>query len=410
MSDDNSLSYRIKKYFKDFSLTLASSLVSIGVIQLVVYPYFARLLDTSLYGKFLTIIGIVQIIVLSIGNSLGNTRLVNDFRYRTENVTGDFSQILLIALAFSSITISSILILLNLVEGLYEVVLIIVYVCLTISRTYLVVSFRLNLQFRRYFISFILLGLGNIIGLLLLAKGFSWISVLIVGETISIIYVVATSDFIKESIERTPLFRPTLRVYLLLVLSGFIGNASTYFDRLIIYPVLGATSVSIYFASSFFGKTLSFIVGPMSGLLLSYFAAGSIQITRRKSNQVIAFSLFVGLVFYVFALFLGPIVVGFFYPSLAPETGPFINIANAGAIVGIINALTSVLVLKYAPAYWQLVFGGVKLGSYLLLSAILMNKYGLIGFCYSVLISNVIILTLNILVTRFMVKETQLLV
>ena len=165
---------------------------------------------------------------------------------------------------------------------------------------------------------------------------------------------------------------------------------------MIIYPYLGSNSVSIYQVSSFLGKTLYFLVGPISSLLLSYIASGATSFNLKNLLQINIIIVGLGCLFAVFIAILGPFVTNIFYPSLAEQAKPFILIANLGVILNIMNTVNAVIVLKFAPGYWQLIFGISKLALYIILALLLMGNFGLMGFCYAVLITNILILVLSI--------------
>ena len=73
------------KYFKqrinflqDVSLNIFASFMMTGILQIVVYPFLGSHMSADSYGLFLTLIGIVNIISVTLGNSLNNVRLLRD--------------------------------------------------------------------------------------------------------------------------------------------------------------------------------------------------------------------------------------------------------------------------------------------------------------------------------------------
>ena len=76
-----------KKIVGDFSYNLMSSLLATGVLQIVVYPVLARLFNASAYGILLTVMGIVNTVSVSIGNTLNNTRLIQNTNYEEQGIS-----------------------------------------------------------------------------------------------------------------------------------------------------------------------------------------------------------------------------------------------------------------------------------------------------------------------------------
>ena len=64
----------LKKASTDFALTIGATVVLVGTLQLLVYPFLAWKLDGDRYGLFLVAIGIVNALEPSFGSTLCNTR------------------------------------------------------------------------------------------------------------------------------------------------------------------------------------------------------------------------------------------------------------------------------------------------------------------------------------------------
>ena len=65
-----------KNVIKDFSLNILASFVITAVTQIIVYPWLARGYEAALYGVILTIMGVGNTIVSTVGGSVSNTRLL----------------------------------------------------------------------------------------------------------------------------------------------------------------------------------------------------------------------------------------------------------------------------------------------------------------------------------------------
>lgn len=140
-----------KKIVGDFSYNLMSSLLATGVLQIVVYPVLARLFNASAYGILLTVMGIVNTVSVSIGNTLNNTRLIQNTNYEEQGISGDFNLIL----SFSGIIGAvAIWIIGQRIFGfsIFTSVLMVILVLLMSWRAYFIVAFRIVLDFKSNFI------------------------------------------------------------------------------------------------------------------------------------------------------------------------------------------------------------------------------------------------------------------
>ena len=79
-----------KQMAGDFLLNLAASFLSIGVLQILLYPFLAQYLAAEQYGIVLTIIGVGNTITNSFGGSLNNVRLLQNTAYEAKDLQGDF--------------------------------------------------------------------------------------------------------------------------------------------------------------------------------------------------------------------------------------------------------------------------------------------------------------------------------
>ena len=118
------------KYFKqrinflqDVSLNIFASFMMTGILQIVVYPFLGSHMSADSYGLFLTLIGIVNIISVTLGNSLNNVRLLRDTTYKENKTTGDFNLINLGAVILITI-ITPLCILFFSRESLFSLILI----------------------------------------------------------------------------------------------------------------------------------------------------------------------------------------------------------------------------------------------------------------------------------------------
>ena len=377
----------------DFFYNTVGSLISVVVVQILIYPLLAKLLNSIEFGLLLTVMGIVNTIASALGNTLNNTRLIQNTKYNESNIKGDFNLILVFAnIVGYSITL---FIGFQFLEYDFATILLLSFlVVLIITKSYFIVAYRIVLNYRLNLLSNIVAAAGYLIGIYFVYKSTFWPLVFIVAEIFNIAFVLFTADLHKEPYKITPLLRETTGKYLLLIITSLLGNLLVYLDRLIIYPVLGGESVSIYTTASMFGKSLGLVMTPIAGVLLSYFAQKNFVMNRKKYWLINLLVLISSLVFFVFSYFVAPWFTGLLYPTLISQAREYILFANLAAIISVAANMIQPAVLRYAPTFWQVVKEIVYGIAYLGLGVFFLDSFGLLGFCWAAIIANIIRLIL----------------
>ena len=148
--------------------TMGGLLFMNAVLQIVITPLLNRMMGAEQLGGLLYITGLVAIICPSIGQALNNSRLV--VRRDFDVTNGDYDWLLLgfgligsiVALFMSGKSLESPL----MAAGVFLMFM------LTVFRYYGDVEYRLNLNYRRYFIYYFLIGIGYLAGFGIYCTGF----------------------------------------------------------------------------------------------------------------------------------------------------------------------------------------------------------------------------------------------
>lgn len=378
---------KLKKISLDFLLNIVASFLLIGVIQVVIYPCLAVVFDTQTYGEILTIMGIINTIVVSFGNTLNNARLIVNSKYLQENLNGDFKILLLLG-CFSSILISIFVFNYFFQKDFFELLFYSVLIVLGVVKSYLSVSYRLILNFKYLLYLSVLGSLGGCVGVVLLKYIELWLLPFILSELFQLIFCFYTSHIVFENFTKTSEFKETAIKYVMLITSGFCSNLLMYMDRLIIYPILGGVYVSYYNTASFFGKSLGLIMIPVAGVLLGYYAQKDFFMNKKKFWIINLLAIIVGIVFIIFSWITSPLITQILYPTLYDGAKDYIFIANVAATISVVANLTQTSVLKFAPTWLQIVKECVYGITYILGGYLLLETYGLYGFCFAAFLAN----------------------
>ena len=381
---------QIKKYKKivlDVILNVTATAIPLIILQLIVLPLIATKINNELYGLALTLISTITIIASSLGNALNNIRLIKNELYEQEGFQGDFPVLLLGELA-----VSCIVLIISISQYKLEYadsILLIILTFIWTAREYLIVTFRLELNFKGIVVNNIIMVAGYIVGLMLYCLTLQWQYVYIIGILFSLIYIIKRSNILKEKITITPLFRTTLSELLFLIFASLINNLLNYADRIIIYPLLGGTAVSIYYASTLFGKIVSTAISPLNSVALSYLAKKN-TLKKELFTKTLGFSAIAAVLGYMICRVIAQPLLHILYPDWAFQSIKYVPITTWIAMITMVTSVMSPFVLKFCSMKWQLVINITVLIIYLSLSVILYKFWELMGFCVGILISNIV--------------------
>lgn len=396
----NGVDMNKKKIIFDVILNIVASAIPIIILQLIIYPIVANKVGNNEYGLIITLVSMFTLFSFSFGSVLNNIRLLQNNIYIEKGIIGDFNVLL-----FSSIIVNGLIMIFGTVyyEGSFSLVSIVLVIIISGSnliREYLIVAFRISLNYKAILFNNILLSLGYILGALLFFITGYWQLIFICGIFISLFYIIFNSNLLNEKLELTPLFKATSYKTVVLFISVLMRTSLSYADKLLLFPLLGPKAVSVYYSATIIGKIISMVIAPISSVMLSYFAKMKhMKITSFFS--VLTIVCFLGLFGYFFCIWISDPLLNFLYPNWAQESMKLIYITTATAIIGVLGSVIHPFVLKFNDVNWQVVISGTNLFTYIILAVTLYNFYGLIGFCIGLLIATIVRVLLMIAIFTY---------
>lgn len=383
----------LKNVSEDVVLNVLASLISTGVMQFVLYPQLAIRLGDEAYGEMLTIMGIVSILALSLGNNLCNARIILNEKYKKGKIVGDFQILALFSIAITFLSIGVVDVFFK--WNWWLLIGIAIAAGMTVLKSYYLVAYRIDINYKRNLYANIVMAFFYIFGAFVLIKFIDWPWVFAIPCLMALAYIYFSSNILREPLVKTKLFNSTGKVVLMLILSGLIGNVTLYLDRIIVYPILGGSSVSYYTVAAFFSKSFSIVLLPISSVILTYIASDKIKMTKRRFNMVNLIILPFIVLFLVLSVTLGPVITKMLYPTLIDSSSEYIFLASLGVIIGTAVIFNGTVVLAKAPSYWQVILSGAKLVVYSVSCVILIKLYGLYGLCVGIILTNSLCLVMN---------------
>lgn len=377
----------------DFSLNIAATFLSTGIMQLLLYPTLSVELNAKEYGIALTVIGYMNVITLSFGNNLCYARLLQQQEYDKRGIVGDYQILIVFSALISSILIFICTVPMKLHWSL--LIGVIIATITTVLKSYYLVIYRIIIDYKKIFIANAYLSVGFVIGGLVLIKFVSWPWIFSLANILMLIYIWNNSSIMHEPFSVTCMFRLSLKTISFLIISGIIANITMYLDRFILYPTLGAESVSIFAVATFFAKSIDLIIAPITSVLLSYLINRKIFINKSLYIYINIILIVIGVIIIFISSTIGMWLTGILYPYLIIGARPFVLYASIGIIIGTIGSFINMVVLAYAPVYWQTVVPSLKLILYFVLGLIMINYYEIKGLCVTVIATNTLANILN---------------
>lgn len=373
------LKAKLKNITSDFGLSILASIINTFARQIVVFPILALRMTDTYYGTVLTVVGLINVIAALVGGTLNNIRMIKNAEYADNNLKGDFLRLS----GVGSIIGALICVVIGFVFQLQLITVsfLIIYLFVNNFYQYATAYYRINLDFKRNMVANILVSLGYVLGCLVFADGGLWPIIFLIGDFIGLLYTLNTTKVSQETFEKTEFWDGTVKAYIQLLLVNLISNLLMYADRIIIYPILGAESVSYYSTASFVGKSAGIVMVPIAGVLLGYFSQRNFVASRKLFIIVNGCSLVCMTAFLGGCLIFSPWITRLLYPTLYDNSVRYLFLANLGAAISIAGNMAQPMLLKGCATKYLMIIQVVYALIYLICSLLLLPNHGLIGFC-----------------------------
>lgn len=391
---------------KDFMLNIIASLIFTIATQLLAFPYLSRIMSGEEYGLLLTVMGIVNVVGVSLGNPLNNTRILLNSEYERQNLNGDYNLIFVFCVVINIIFVGFISTMI-LKEFNTIVIGCIIISVLMLFRAYYSASYRIVINYKKNLYSSVFGLLGYILGIVVTHFTGLWVFTFILGELFACIYIYFTANIVHDKFQVTSLFKKSTKKYLLIMSAAILATMMTYMDRFFIYPVLGAEQVSIYNVASFLGKTAGIVMIPITGVLLTYYAKEATLTISQFYKRMGLFTL-ISLMFYLTILLIGIPITRVLYPTLVEDAIPIFSIANLATAIFILGNTIQPTLLRFCSAKWQPFIQGIYVILYLFIGYIGMKSNGLIGFCYAVVIVNIVKIIIMLFIVTLSLQSKKI--
>ena len=397
---------RYKNFFSDMILNMIGFGIYIIAQQILLLPILAKIVDDTVYSNIVLYISILNVVCNVTGGELGNVRLVRDSAYKEKNVHGDFTRILLSISPIITVIVFPILIYLK-----YSIIGSILYtltILMANVRLYATCFYRLEKKFNKVIIQNIFYLIGIILSLILFKFIGNIYLLLFIPECVSLIYALKNSDILIMGLKKTNEMKKTIRKFGGLGFVSLLTNLMNYFDKFLIYPMFGATSVAVYYAVNSMSKIASLITNPMSSVILSWVANSDEKKNKKKILKMTLISnIPILLVVTIITIPLTYIALRILYSQYMEDALVLIIPIAITTAFGTAATLIKSVLLKYTNTNKLVVTYIIYFAIFSLLGYNLSKSQGLIGFTVANLIAKIILWGLFIILLIISKKENQ---
>lgn len=374
-----------RKIAFDMVLNIVATAIPTFVLQLLILPMLAKYMDSDEYGILVTVLAVLNVVPATLGNSMNNIRLIAGGNISAGKAK-NYNALLLIMAVLNVIVVGSLVSFYDQQISLTNLSLTLIVALLWMYRDYHLVAFRLNINYPYIMFSNLLLIPGYLVGWLLFQIDGRWQWIYIFGNLSALVFILTKSRLWCEPIETDVAFTRICGQTALLFTSNMLNRITTYADKMLILPILGGTTVSIYYVATLFGKVVSLVITPVSSVMLSYLA----RLKKKNDSvfwQAVLSSAVVCTIGYFVCLIISRPVLGWIYPQYVDDAMHYIAITTGTMVLTALITIVNPFVLKFYDMKWQVLINSFYVFVYIGLTLLLLTRLGLYGFCLGSLVA-----------------------
>ncbi len=378
----------IKKFIKDSFFNIIAIALPIISLQLIILPTASSHMTQSAYGYVLTLISLSTIVSFPLGSVLNNIRLLFDKTYADEGLEGDFNIMLFASLVINTVFIFIAVKLFYPINNLIDFLAIIIFSSLNLLRGYLMVDYRLKLNYQNVLINNILMTIGYFLGLLIYLKTDFWQAIYLSGNFFGLVHLLLTTTLLKEAFARTKLFLTTVSKSGQLYIASILMAVTKYVDRLLIFPLLGSSTVTTYYIATLSGKMIGMVVSPFTSVLLSYLVKIE-RIQKRQFAKLLLILVGISISAFLIVLLVSQPLLKMLYPKWFLAAMKLVPVMTAVAVIDSVSTVINPLIMRFMSIKWQPIISAINVLLYFSFIYIGFTVSGIFGFCLGVLAASV---------------------
>ncbi len=403
-----------KLFFKNFSWSIAALIVVNGITQFCLYPILRKLLGAEEYGNVLFLIGILNVIAISIGISVNNSRLKH---ITTQYIAPKKYERLLSAIFVLTLPIALIsLLLTGKPVSLLDVLLYWILMCSTTYRYYADVEYRISLNYHGYFKYYFIISIGYVLGIGAYYFLEHWQLILLTGELAGCAYVqmekkknisFTLEPNTYEADKQEEHYKFIIKSVIFLLIAQILVNVVLNADRILLKTIVNGTAVTIYYVASLAGKMLALISSPFNNVLIGHLSKEDGTMSSKQYFKICILLFCISCLVLCAAIMASIVFVYIFYPQEYQTAKAYFFIANTAQVMYFSTGILNTVLLRYINEKYQMYMNIIYI-SFFLLIAIPGTLYGgLTGFAYTIAFINILRFLISIFIGSVVLKGQE---
>lgn len=367
----------------DVSLSVLALIVMHGVLQLFIYPVLNKTYGVEKFGTIVSAYGMITIFSASAGLAANNIQL------KRKEISGKNSSFIIIAAVLSGIGSGlALLFSIKVLTGVVEILLFFLMSFLTGVRTYGDVFYRQKLNYKKYFLYYLILTFGYVLGILGMRLDYNWSMVFIIGEMVALIYLWISRDYVNDATETSQIEtnRNIWSQCVLLYLSFLVYYIALNWDKILLLYMQSGEAVTVFYVASLIGKTFSLLIGSFNAILLSYLASSKAGFSLKLWKKLVVGILLLSTLAFAFCVLFTPLVSKVLYPQVYAEVKSIYVITNLSQIICFACSIFLTVLLFLSDSKMQLMIQVISTLLLVVISPFGVAKWGIMGYSVSLLI------------------------
>lgn len=379
---------RLKGFIGDFLYSMIGLVLMNGIIQIVLYPFLNHQMGAERFGDMLTLLSVISIMGTTFGTAANYSRMLGSTR--EQDVKGDYNLFLLVIAGIAlPVALTSFLWLGEsgvLQFGGYYLLMVV-----SILRYYADVEFRLNINYKRFFLYYLFISVGYLLGILLYPATKSWIVTILMGEVLAVGYVIFRGHiFSPPYFSKSDLFMTNIKSMLMLSGADLIAAIVLNADRLLLQGFVGGAAVTLFYTATLLGKVISLISTPLNGVIIGHLTRYEGRLSSSLFLKICVCGIGLGGCISGVCVGMSHIFVRVLYPDIYEQTAPYFFLANLGAVFYFISGILVVVLLRFTDEKYQLYINLIYFAVFLALAVPMTAVWKLWGMAWALVLVNML--------------------
>ncbi len=372
----------------DLIFSIAGLMLMNGALQLIINPMLNNRIGEAAFGNYQSIFAVVSIMGTTFGVAANYSRMVRSREKKDTN--GDYN-IFLAVISVLCVAVAAGTLLVYKSFSLAHFLLLTVLTVATVFRYYGDVNYRINLNYKGFFLYYAIITAGYFIGLVLfMFVSEQWMLTFIVGELAAVIFVLINGSIFKgkKLLKPSSEFKGTVKSVGILSATNLLSSIAQQSDKIILRLAMDGEAVTVFYVATLLGKVVSLLTTPLNGVMIGYLTKYEGKFTKKMlmifAGALTALGAFALLGCYIAS----KIFVKLFYPDVYAVAEQYFFLASAGQIFYFISNCLMTVILRVASEKYQMYINIIYIVIYAVTVVPLTFTHGIWGMTAALLITN----------------------